>query len=248
MEKIKNCLLKSIAVLMIVSLTVGALPAGSKNVSTVYADTTVYVTKTGKKYHSHKCGNGNYYKSTLSKAKSRGLTACKKCYGSNPPSDSSSASKKKSTIKLNCTSKVLVAGQSVKLKLKGTSSKIKWKSSNKKIASVTSKGKVTARRRGKVTITATAGKTKKKCKVVVENPRISQARLTMQEGESASLYVIGCSHDAQWSSGNYDVADVYDGEIESYEAGTTTITAKVHGKRYRCIVTVLEAGEKSVNY
>lgn len=42
--------------------------------------TTVYVTKTGKKYHKKKCGNGTYSKSTLDKAKDRGLTKCKKCY------------------------------------------------------------------------------------------------------------------------------------------------------------------------
>ena len=41
----------------------------------------VYVTPTGKRYHSRICGNGDYYKVTLSEAKSRGLTPCKKCYG-----------------------------------------------------------------------------------------------------------------------------------------------------------------------
>lgn len=41
---------------------------------------TVYVTRTGKKYHKRKCGNGTYTKSTLEKAKASGLTKCKKCY------------------------------------------------------------------------------------------------------------------------------------------------------------------------
>lgn len=41
----------------------------------------VYVTPTGKRYHSKVCGNGDYYKVSLSEAKSRGLTPCKKCYG-----------------------------------------------------------------------------------------------------------------------------------------------------------------------
>lgn len=40
----------------------------------------VYITRTGECYHTHKCGNGTYYKSTLKKAKSYGLRPCKKCY------------------------------------------------------------------------------------------------------------------------------------------------------------------------
>lgn len=41
---------------------------------------TVYITKTGKKYHYlNNCGNGTYYKTTLSEAKKKGLTLCEKC-------------------------------------------------------------------------------------------------------------------------------------------------------------------------
>ncbi|HHV10130.1 MAG TPA: hypothetical protein GXX75_07630 [Clostridiales bacterium] len=40
----------------------------------------VLMTKTGKKYHIKKCGNGTYYKVTLKKAESLGLTPCKKCF------------------------------------------------------------------------------------------------------------------------------------------------------------------------
>lgn len=42
--------------------------------------TEVYITKTGKKYHKKKCGNGKFTKATLQKAKDLGLTKCKKCY------------------------------------------------------------------------------------------------------------------------------------------------------------------------
>ena len=42
---------------------------------------TVYVTPTGSKYHTHKCGNGTYTPDTLSEAQARGLTPCSKCYG-----------------------------------------------------------------------------------------------------------------------------------------------------------------------
>lgn len=41
---------------------------------------TVYVTPTGKCYHyNNHCNGGTYYKSTLKKAKARGLRPCKKC-------------------------------------------------------------------------------------------------------------------------------------------------------------------------
>ena len=43
---------------------------------------TVYVTKTGKRYHyNNHCNGGTYYESTLEEALDRGLTPCKKCVG-----------------------------------------------------------------------------------------------------------------------------------------------------------------------
>lgn len=41
---------------------------------------TVYITKTGEKYHyENPCGNGKYYESTLAEAKAKGLGPCEKC-------------------------------------------------------------------------------------------------------------------------------------------------------------------------
>lgn len=54
--------------------------ASSSSSSDQSGNKTVYVTKTGKRYHySSSCNGGTYYKSTLTKAKSRGLTPCNKC-------------------------------------------------------------------------------------------------------------------------------------------------------------------------
>ena len=56
------------------------------NASSQSADTgitnsqTVLITRTGSKYHTHKCGNGTYYEATLDEALARGLTPCAKCY------------------------------------------------------------------------------------------------------------------------------------------------------------------------
>lgn len=41
---------------------------------------TVMITRTGSKYHTHKCGNGNYFSATLAEAQGLGLTPCSKCY------------------------------------------------------------------------------------------------------------------------------------------------------------------------
>lgn len=41
---------------------------------------TVLITRTGECYHTHKCGNGNYFPVSLSEALNRGLRPCKKCY------------------------------------------------------------------------------------------------------------------------------------------------------------------------
>ncbi|BBF45113.1 late competence protein comeC, DNA transport [Lachnospiraceae bacterium KM106-2] len=53
--------------------------SGSSN-TTKPVGSTVYVTKTGKKYHARKCGRGTFTKATIKAAKARGLTACSKCY------------------------------------------------------------------------------------------------------------------------------------------------------------------------
>lgn len=54
--------------------------SGSSSSSSLSSNSTVYVTKTGKKYHKKACGSGTYSKTTLKNAKSRGLTACTKCF------------------------------------------------------------------------------------------------------------------------------------------------------------------------
>ena len=53
------------------------------------------------------------------------------------------------------------------MKVKGTKKKVKWSSNKKTIATVTRKGKVTAKKQGTAVITAKIGKKKYKCKVKV---------------------------------------------------------------------------------
>lgn len=52
----------------------------SDTASTKENSRTVYVTKTGKKYHyANPCGRGTYYRCTLAEAQARGLEPCGKC-------------------------------------------------------------------------------------------------------------------------------------------------------------------------
>lgn len=167
MEKIKRNLKTNVLIWALVLV----LTAGGNfyyNDNTVKADTTVYVTPTGSKYHTHKCGNGTYYASSLSSAKARGLTACSKCFPYGEPSNSDSSgentsrTKKAKSIKINKTSVFLVKGKSVKLKIKYATQTVKWKSTKKSVATVSSNGKVTAKKAGKTVIIATVGNQQKK--------------------------------------------------------------------------------------
>ena len=210
---------------------------------------TVYITRTGSKYHTHKCGNGTYFAASLSEAQSQGLTPCAKCFGSSSPSSSnnnrssskSSQSKSRALakpIKINKTSLYLVKGQTSTLKIKNATKKVRWKSSKKSVASVSSIGKVTAKRKGKTTITASVGSQKKSCKVIVESPKLSSGSITLDAGKSFKLKLSGCSHSVSWSSSSASIAKVSAGNITAKKPGTATITAKVHKRKYKCKVKV----------
>ena len=79
-----------------------------------------------------------------------------------------------SKIKLNKTNLTLEVGKTATLKLTGSTAK-KWSSTDKKVASVSSKGKVKAKKEGTATIKAKAtnGKTYK-CKVTVKEKEVEK--------------------------------------------------------------------------
>ena len=206
---------------------------------------TVYITRTGSKYHTHKCGNGTYFPASLSEAQSQGLTPCNKCFGGSSPSPSNNSSSRSSqsrqkpkSIKISKTSLCLVKGQTSTLKIKNATNKIHWKSSKKSVASISAKGKVKAKRKGKTTITASVGSQKKRCKVTVETPKLSAANITLDVGKSRIIKLSGCSHSVNWSTSNSEIVKVKAGKITAKLDGTVIITAKVHNKKYKCRVKV----------
>ena len=73
------------------------------------------------------------------------------------------------TIKLNKKKATLHVGHSIALSLTNGKA-VSWRSTNRNIATVTSRGVVTAKKKGKVTIICTASNRKKyKCKITVKN-------------------------------------------------------------------------------
>lgn len=143
------------------------------------------------------------------------------------------------TVKLNKTKATLIKGQGLQLTISGTKDKIQWSSSNRKIASVSSKGKVTAREKGTTIITAKVGNHKYNCEISVETPKISKTSITMYENKTYTLKLSGTKQKITWKSSKTSVASVNsNGKIFAKQAGTTTITATVLGKTYSCKVTV----------
>ena len=69
---------------------------------------------------------------------------------------------------LNATKKTLKKGKSFTLKVTGAIGKVKYSTSKKSVATVTSKGKVTAKKKGKAVISVKANGVTLKCNVTVK--------------------------------------------------------------------------------
>ena len=252
-EKLKFRLLTWAAVLF---LSVSG--AVCSDVSIAQAEEMVYVTPTGSKYHAYKCGNGTYTLTTLSNALSRGLTPCSKCYGSNyspapepepapAPEPEPEPTPAPKPMKINKTSVILVKGQTAKLKVSNAAGPAAWSSSKKSVASVSGSGKVTAKKKGKAVITANANAGTKKCKVTVEDPRLSAKSISLDLKQSKKLKLTGCKHSVKWTSSNSSVAKVSKGKVTAKRVGSAKITAKAHGKKFTCKVTVKKPKVKEIN-
>lgn len=103
------------------------------------------------------------------------------------------------SIKISKTKYTMNKGETYKLKIKGTIKKVKWSSSNKKVATVNSNGKVKAKKKGKVTITAKVSGKKYKCKIKVEDPKLNKKSKTITEGNTYKLKLTGTSQKVKWS-------------------------------------------------
>lgn len=163
------------------------------------------------------------------------------------------------SVKLNKTSVTVGVGTTYTLKATmsptSTTDKVTYKSSNTSIATVSSTGKITGKKVGKVTITAktTNGKTAT-CKVTVKKAptSISLSKTSATLGVSETLTITstvptGCfKGKVTYTSSNKAVATVSStGKITAKKVGTATITAKTYnGKTKTVKITVKKAPTK----
>ena len=133
-----------------------------------------------------------------------------------------------------------------------TDTEVSWTSADPKIASVSSDGTVTAIGPGTTAITAAAagGTITSKCVVTVLSPalaiKISDSRLSLEEGEEATLSASVFPSDATqstltWRSDKPEVATVdQDGNVRAVKAGVAVITVSVSETVFEtCTVTVV---------
>lgn len=148
-------------------------------------------------------------------------------------------------LKLSKTKATIWKGKKVTLSLEGGTN-VKWKTSNKKIATVNSKGVVTGKKKGTVTITATCNGISYTCKVTVKEPKVEfkKKNTSVTVGFKTTLKLKN-GKNIKWSSSNKAIATVNSkGVVTGKKLGKVTITAKCNGKKYKCKVTVKENSEK----
>lgn len=147
-----------------------------------------------------------------------------------PASEAHAAKLNKKSISLNMKS-------TYTLKL-SPASKAKWSSSKKSVATVNSKGKVTAKKKGTAYISAKVGKKTYKCKVKVFSAKLSKTKLSLNSGKSSTLKITGAKA-SKWKSSNTAVATVSSkGKVTARKAGSCKITAYVGNSTLTCKVTV----------
>jgi hypothetical protein len=88
------------------------------------------------------------------------------------------------TIKISKSKLTVNVGKTYTLKITGTTRAIKWTSSNKTVATVSTKGKITAKKAGTATITATVNKKPYKCAVTVKDPYVKVVFRAMLTGDT----------------------------------------------------------------
>lgn len=117
---------------------------------------------------------------------------------------------------------------------------VKYTVKNKKIASVSAKGKVTGKKKGKTTITAKAKKYTAKITVRVKAAKLNAKKKTLKRGKSFTLKIKGTSKLVSFKSSNKKVAAVsYNGKVKAKRKGSATITVKYGSKKLKCKIKVV---------
>lgn len=136
---------------------------------------------------------------------------------------------------------ILIRGQSQMISYTITPSnhtdKVTFASDNKAIATVTSTGKIYARRTGAATITITTS-SGKQATINVTVIGLNKTSITLEQYDTETLIVDGVSTGITWYSSNPSIATVAGGKVVARKRGTCMIYATVSGITLSCRVTV----------
>ncbi|MCH5299610.1 MAG: Ig-like domain-containing protein [Ruminococcus sp.] len=134
----------------------------------------------------------------------------------------------KQSLYVNQTSKINVEDKTVV-----------FKSSNKKIATVNKNGKITAKKKGTVTITAKGDTIDLKVTVTVKNPKLKIKSKKLNKGSTYKVVVVGKYGKATYKSSNPKVASVTSsGKIKAKKKGNAVITIKIGTAKLKLKVKV----------
>ncbi len=116
---------------------------------------------------------------------------------------------------------------------------VKYSSSNAKVASVSTKGKITARKAGSAVVTAKAGNVTAKYKITVKALKLSATSKTIKKGKSFTLKVTGATGKVKFSSSKTSVVKVNaNGKVTGKKTGKAVIKVVANGVTLNCKVTV----------
>ena len=137
-------------------------------------------------------------------------------------------------------------------------SSVAWKTSNKKVATVKN-GKVTAVRKGTVTIEAVKDGLTASCRVKVKKPTITlnHKSITIYDKITTRTKLVAtvngvkmAGNKVKWTTSDSKTASVKNGTVTARKTGRVTITATANGIKAKCTVKVskpsLEVKTKSV--
>ena len=154
---------------------------------------------------------------------------------------------------LDITQVTLSVGEKVELTVCDADKAVKWSSSNRKVATVSRKGVVKAKKKGKAKITAKVGKKKLTCRVKVVKGSsgknvtliLNAKKVTMDRGTSYVLKALaipeGSGGKLTWKSSKKSVASVSkSGIIKARKAGKAVISVYSGSKKKKasCVVVV----------
>lgn len=144
-----------------------------------------------------------------------------------------------SFVKINHTKLTLLSGKSSTLKITGTQDRVKWSNNKKSVIKLSANGKITAKKSGRATITASVGGSKLKCNVTVKKPRLNKKNINLTYGSTAQLKVYDTKRKIKWKSSSNTAVVTPKGKVTPKRLGRVKITASDGYNKLTCSITVV---------